>query len=34
MLLLAAWMVVRGMHDRRDLRLAAAPVADRWIRFR
>jgi hypothetical protein len=34
MLLLAAWMVVRGMHDRRDVRLAAAPVADRWIGFR
>src|SRR4051812_4955460 len=34
MLVIAAYVVLRGLLDRRDARLASAPVHDRWVRFR
>jgi hypothetical protein len=34
MLLIAAYVVLRGLLDRRDVRLATAPAEDRWVGFR
>ena len=34
MLLIAAFVVLRGLLDRGDARLASAPVQDRWVGFR
>jgi hypothetical protein len=34
MLLIAAYVVLRGLLDRRDVRLATAPAEDKWVGFR